>query len=149
MKKFVAFFVVLAVLLVSSCQKSVDKQIIGKWTITGYNVTNINELAEDMTQKLNYPEDMQEQIKQNIESDYKNTFENSELVFNDSTMTMKGDVYKWKYSKDDSKFILKSDDGSESELKVKQAKNGVIIADWIIKNSGINPEISLVMEKQE
>lgn len=148
-KSIVFYFVIVLLFVITGCQKSVDKQIIGKWKVTEYNVANIDELAKMMVEKMGYSEDMQAQFKKNIESDYKETFDKAEIVFDDSTMTMNDIVYKWKYLEKESKFTLKSDDGSESELEVNQLKDGVLIADWVIKNPDKNAIISLVMEKQK
>jgi len=149
MKKFyVYYFVSLLFIVVLGCQKSVDEQIVGKWKVSEYNIANIDELAEIMTQKMGYPEDMQAQFKETIEADYKKTFDQAEMNFTDSTMNVGSENYTWKYDKENSKFIFTSVDENESFLNVKELKDNVLIADWVFPNSDQEIIISLVLEKE-
>jgi len=145
-----AFAVIFGMLLLTSCGKDVEKQVVGKWKIETADLSNLEELVKTMAEQFGMaPEDL-EDMKKELKDGMAGEFVGETIEFReDKTVSLGGsDEGTWAYDKE--KNIITITQGDDKfNLEVKEISDKKFVTNMVFSDSGMDFQIAMTLAKAE
>lgn len=159
MKKLVLTVLAVATIMFvfTSCKKDVEKQIVGKWKITSVKVLGSEKTAQDLAKSMGVPDDQiqsyVDQMKKEMDDNYKSSFENAVIEFTADhkaiTSENANQQEDWIYDKDKDKIIINPNSSSPTDFIIESINSDKMKAKMISGNKSSEVEIEMEFEKQK
>ena len=155
MKKYVSAImaVIVAFTFFTSCKgggSNVEKDIVGKWNIQSSELSNIDEIVDEMASQLGLEGDMIDSMKDELKSEMEQDMSGSYLQFNeDHTVDAgEGNEGSWSYDKDNNKIIIKTDDGQTIDFIIDNLSGDDLNATFVISDNGVDFKMAMVLKRE-
>ncbi len=150
MKKFVfsALAVVFAMFLMTSCNKDVEKEIVGKWKIEKADISNLEELVVELAESFGLGEAEVEEMKKEMQEDMSSEFIGSTIEFvEDHTFKSPDSEGKWTYNKEENKIKVE-ENGVKYDLIVDKLSGNTLDLTMIMEDSGMEIKVTMSLSRQ-
>jgi hypothetical protein len=150
MKKFVlsAVAVVFTMFLFSSCGADVEKDIVGEWTIESADLSNLDELVNEMAEQFGLEGEDLEEMKAEMNEGMSDEFigETIEFVEDKSVKLGGDDEGEWSYDSG-SNTITISEGGDEFKLLIDKLSGDNLEVTMSFEDSGMKFDIAMVLSR--
>ncbi len=150
MKKFVfsALAVVFAMFLMTSCNKDVEKEIVGKWKIEKADISNLEELVVELAESFGLGEAEIEEMKKEMQEDMSNEFIGSTIEFvEDHTFKSPDSEGKWTYNKEENKIEIE-ENGAKYDLIVDKLIGNTLDLTMVFSENEMEFKFTMSLSRQ-
>ncbi len=156
MKKFAysALAVVFSMFLFASCNgggsSNVEEDIIGTWTVTNVDLSNIDTMVDQMGQSMGVTGTDLDDMKKEMKDEMQSQFNDESMTFvEDYTVHMSdNEDATWSYDADNNKIIITTPDGQKIDFVIEELKGDNLKAKFVINDPTMNMEIGLELERK-
>lgn len=144
-----AFAVLFGMLLLTSCGKDVEKQVVGKWKIETADLSNLEELVKTMAEQFGMaPEDL-EDMKKELKDGMAGEFVGETIEFKeDKTVSLGGeDEGTWAYDKEKNTITITQGD-DKFNLEITDLSDKKFVTNMVFSDSGMDFKIAMTLAKE-